>query len=181
MAPLASMVATGRPEPIPSTGPRRPGRALAWLALGAAPLLAMALWGGHFELGPWARQHMTLWHQLTGYTLLALMAAGLVFGLLRRARGLQFGHHAWLFLHQGLGLGALALLAWHAGQWPSGFLRLLMGLIFGMAVLGAGRQIVSTGRWPGLVKPLLALHLISACVAMAAVLGHLVFVFAYTR
>jgi hypothetical protein len=120
------------------------------------------------------------WRQWTGYSLLALMVAGVAFGALRRGRWPALSHAGWLNMHQALGLVMLVGLALHAGGRPAGWLLVLFVLLLGMSAAGAARSLINPLRRPGLVRSLLATHIALACTAVALVTGHLIFVFAYT-
>lgn len=159
----------------------RSAQALAWLSLLLTLLVGAGLFGDWIAPLHWARRHPVLFHQLSGYLMLGLIVLGMAFGLLRRAERLRLGHAGWLALHQGLGLALLTLLVLHAAGRPAGFLQVLLGLLLGLSLLGAARLLLDTRRRPRLAQLLLALHTTGACVASALVLGHLVFVYAYTR
>ncbi len=118
--------------------------------------------------------------QLSGYTMLALMAFAMSFGWLRRLPAMARHHRKLNEIHQFGGLLLLVLLASHVGQAPRGFLLLMF---HAMAVgLGAGalRAVVGTRWGRGASVGLLAAHIGLCCLVAAGVLLHLYFVYAYT-
>lgn len=153
---------------------------LAWCVLAVVILLEVAL-----QFFPHAMllnplQKSVLFKQLSGYTMLVLLAAAAAFGAMRRYPALANQQRRLNELHQAGGLLILVLLASHIGQRPSGFLlytfhALAIGLAAGSlrAVLGrkVGRSASTT---------LLVLHISLSCLVCAAVLVHLYFVYAYT-
>lgn len=178
---MHSMSARALPGGAAAPGAARPAQPLAVLSLLAALLLGAATWGDWLQPLDWARREPALFHQISGYAMLGLLVFGMVFGLLRRAQRPALAHGTWLALHQGLGLLMLGLLAVHAGSRPEGFLRVLWLLLLALSALGAARLLFDTRHRPRLARLLLALHTAAACMACALVLGHLTFVYAYTR
>lgn len=163
---------------------RRAGRAglsLAWIVLGTVVLAeaAMLLWPQALLLH--AMQASPRFREVSGYTMLALMASAMGFGMLRRYPALAVHHRLLGDVHQFGGLLLLLLLALHAAGRPVGF---LLTVFHGMAVAQAAGALRALGgahlpRRVGMT--LLVLHIGVSCVLSAAALLHVYFVYAYTR
>lgn len=125
-------------------------------------------------------QKTVLFKQLSGYTMLALMAFSMAFGWLRRRPALA-RHHARLNeVHQVSGLLLLALLGFHLGQTPVGFLHAMFHALAVAVAAGAlramlGRRIGAKGG-----QALLVVHIAGSCAVAAGALVHLYLVYAYT-
>ena len=129
-------------------------------------------------LGPF--QTRTWFKQLTGYIMLALIAAAMAFGALRRLPAFAARQRGFHGLHQFGGLLILLLLASHAGPGASGF---LLGIFHAMALAataGALRVVLSPLVGRRGTQALLAVHIGLSCLVAAAALVHLYFVYAYT-
>jgi hypothetical protein len=153
---------------------------LAWCILAAVLVIegAARFQPDVLALGPF--QARTWFKQLTGYTMLALMAAAMAFGWLRRLPAFAGAQRACHGLHQFGGLLVLLLLASHAGPGASGF---LLGIFHAMALaVSAGALRVVLGPLIGRSgsRALLAAHIGLSCLVAAAALLHLYFVYAYT-
>ena len=125
-------------------------------------------------------QSRTWFKQVSGYTMLALLAFAMAFGWLRRLPAFASRQQAFHGLHQFGGLLILLLLASHAGAGASGFLR---GIFHAMALaVAAGALRVVLGPLAGRSgsRALLSVHIGLSCLVAAAALLHLYLVYAYT-
>ena len=120
--PLVEQLCGELPQAMPS---RRPGRVLLMLSLcamivatatAATPGLPMA-----DSVSSWWYRVDLFWRdavvkQITGFSLLGVMLAGLLLSLRKRLRWLRFGHLAsWRILHVAFGITALVVLFAHTG------------------------------------------------------------------
>lgn len=159
---------------------RRPDLRMAGSVLAAVLLVESALLFFPHVLVLHAAQAGVLFKQLSGYAMVSLMALAMAFGALRRHAALAARHRLLNDVHQFGGLLLLLLLALHAAGRPGGFLLVLFHGVAIAQAAGALRALLGTrlGRQGSTV--LLVLHIGLSCVASAAVLLHLYFVYAYT-
>ncbi|MCC2676427.1 MAG: hypothetical protein K0R58_3374 [Ramlibacter sp.] len=162
---------------------RRVRRPVAWLPLFV--LLVVVLLEAAALFRPQALQLHPLqasvgFKQVSGYSMLALMAFAMSFGWLRRLPALA-AHQARLKeTHLVSGLLILALLALHLVHVPLGYLSFVF---HGMAVAiaaGAVRAAMGPRLGPKGCIVLLAVHIGLSCVVIAAGLVHVYLVYAYT-
>jgi hypothetical protein len=125
-------------------------------------------------------QASVLFKQLSGYTMVGLMALAMGFGWLRRRPGLAVHHRTLNDLHQFGGLLILLLLALHAATRPSGFLLLMVHAVAVAQAAGCLRALLASRLGRSASTALLSLHISLSCLVSAAVLLHLYFVYAYT-
>ena len=125
-------------------------------------------------------QATRLFKQVSGYSLVTLLAFSVTFGSLRRMPALAAHLRRMNTVHQVGGVLMLMLLAAHVGQRPSGF---LLFLFHGMAMAsgaGAWRALLGARAGRRASTALLAVHIGGACLVAAGALLHLYFVYAYT-
>jgi hypothetical protein len=127
-----------------------------------------------------AAQASVWFKQLSGYAMVGLLVLAMGFGALRRHAGLATRQRLLNDIHQFGGLVLLLLLALHAAGRPGGFLHGLFHALATAQGAGALRALLGTrlGRKASIL--LLVLHIALSCLACAAVLLHLYFVYAYT-
>jgi hypothetical protein len=159
---------------------RRPDLRLAWCVLATVLLAEAAL--GFFPQAMLLHpvQGTVLFKQLSGYAMVALMAGAMAFGWLRRRPSLAARHRLLGDVHQFGGLLLLLLLSLHVATRPGGF---LLGLFHAIAIAqgaGALRALLGSRLGRSVSTTLLAVHITLSCLASAAVVLHLYFVYAYT-
>jgi hypothetical protein len=125
-------------------------------------------------------QNSVGFRQLTGYTMVALLASALVFGWLRRLPVVASQHRQLNHFHQLGGLVILLLLASHAAQAPTGFLLLMFHATAVGLGAGALRAVLGPAAAPAVRAFLLATHIGLSFLLGAGVLVHLYLVYAYT-
>jgi hypothetical protein len=158
-------------------------RPIAWLPLFV--LLIVALLEAAALLRPQALQlhpaQSSVWFkQLSGYSMLALMAFAMSFGWLRRLPALARQQARLKEAHLVSGLLLLALLAMHLVSVPLGYLSFVF---HGMAVAiaaGALRAAAGARLGPKGCIVLLAVHIGLSCAVVASGLVHVYLVYAYT-
>ena len=163
---------------------RAPARArdprLAACVLLVVVLLEVALrfYPDALQLHPF--QKTVLFKQISGYSMLALMAFAMTFGWLRRRPALA-RHHARLNeVHQVSGLLLLALLGFHLGHTPVGFLHYMFQALALSVAAGALRAILGRRIGARGGQALLVVHIAGSCLLAAGALVHLYLVYAYT-
>lgn len=153
---------------------------LPWFVLVVAVALeAVAIFSPHSMLVH-PVQASVGFKQVSGYTMVTLLAFALVFGWLRRLPRLANHSRQLNHFHQLGGLVILLLLGSHAAQMPSGF---LLFMFHATAIgLGAGalRAVLGATAAASLRALLLATHIGLSCLLSAAVLVHLYLVYVYT-
>jgi len=153
---------------------------LAWCVLVTVLLAQFALLSFPQALLLHPLQGSVLFKQVSGYAMVALMAAAMAFGWLRRHPALAVHHRTLNDVHQFGGLLLLLLLALHVATRPSGFLLLMFHAVAVAQAAGALRALFGTRLGRKVSTALLALHISLSCLVSAAVLVHLYFVYAYT-
>ena len=159
---------------------RRADLRLAWCVLATVLLAEVALRFFPHALLLHPVQGSVLFKQLSGYTMVALMAGAMGFGWLRRRPALAVHHRLLGDIHQFGGLLLLVLLSLHVATRPSGFLLAMFHAIAIAQAAGALRALLGPRAGRRVGTTLLAVHITLSCLVCAAVLLHLYFVYAYT-
>lgn len=158
-------------------------RPVAWLPLFV--LLIVILLEAAAMLRPQAlqlhpAQNSVLFKQVSGYSMLALMAFAIAFGWLRRLPALARQQARLKEAHLVSGLLILALLALHLVNVPLGYLSVVFHAMALAIAAGALRSVLGPRLGPKACVVLLVSHIGLSCAVVAAGLVHVYLVYAYT-
>jgi hypothetical protein len=162
------------------TRAKKESQRLAWCVLVVVVLLEVALQFFPQAMQVIPAQSSSLFKQVSGYTMLTLLAFAMVFGSLRRRPAFANQQRKLNELHHFGGLLLVVLLALHVGERPAGFLLYTFHALAVAVGAGALRAVIGRRIGRAASTTLLVLHISLSCLVLAAVLLHLYFVYAYT-